>query len=185
MAKIIAAEPRAYCLHGEQIRANIKRLKRAPKLFESAYGSDSFLVPPALQAWVDIELPKKERAKCLILVGESRLGKTQWARSLRPLHMFFRGAVNVKAWNDAAELLIIDDMGWKWIPHKKQLLTQMGECCITGKYCPVTNIVVGMPAIVLMNDTEFNTLGEESERADVDPYWVLNAVYVRINEPLF
>ena len=53
-------------------------------VWEPKYKGCPWLETPEMKRWREEELPKAERAKCLILVGPTRLGKTQWARHLFP-----------------------------------------------------------------------------------------------------
>lgn len=135
-------------------------------------------LPQAITNWLSVEFPKPERAKCLIVVGASRLGKTNWARSLGP-HMFWRSQVNYGDWNPDARYIVIDDIDWRFIPQKKGILTQMGEITLTDKYVKKLKVINNKPAIVLTNnEPEFETDSE---------YWLgtPNCVLVRITEPLF
>ena len=93
--------------------------------------------------------------------------------------------MNLSSWQASALLLIIDDIPWKYLPYKKALLTKMGEQTVTGKYKPQTDIDVVMPAIVLMNEDDAGTHGEDELPLSLDPYWQENAVIVRISGPLF
>lgn len=187
VALVVAEKPREWCLNGDRIERNLRRVK--PKReFVPKYATESFSnVPGAARDWVrDVLMtPTEERSKCLILIGPSMMGKTQWARSLVQPHMFFRSGVNLSSWQDSAQLLIIDDIPWKFLPYKKALLTKMGEQTVTGKYKPQTDINVTMPAIVLMNEEDAGTHGEDDVPLSSDPYWEVNAVIVRITEPLF
>ena len=134
-------------------------------------------VPKELAQWVEKELIKTDRPKCLVLVGPSRLGKTQWARSLGT-HMYWRGMTNVTRWNTAAKYLIFDDIEWNFIPHKKSLLTCMGAATVTDKYKGKKDIIVDKPAIVLLNQFDIDSIDEPS-------YWRANLTVVHITEPLF
>lgn len=134
-------------------------------------------VPAALSKWVREELPKQDRPKCLVLVGESRLGKTQWARSLGR-HMYWRGMTNVTNWDSAAKYLIFDDIEWAFIPQKKSLLTCMGSATVTDKYKGKKDIVVDKPAIVCLNEFDIDSIPESA-------YWRKNLYVVHVTEPLF
>jgi len=134
-------------------------------------------LPEELEKWKKEEVGKKDRPKCLVLVGPSRLGKTQWARSLGR-HMYWRGTTNVTNWDVEAKFLIFDDIEWKFIPQKKALLTCMGDATVTDKYKGKKDIKVDKNAIVLCNEFDLEGI-EESE------YWRANCSIVRISEPLF
>lgn len=175
---IKAGDPRAFLLYGQQIKLNLQEEKKPARVFEPQYTKCPWLESADMKRWREEELPKKERAKCLVLVGPTRLGKTQWARHLFPTeHIYYRGMTNFRKWNDAAKLLVLDDIPWEFIPQKKSLLTQMGECEVTDKYTPKKTLWVSMPAVVLLN--------EVPNFAPEDRYWAENAMVVVIEDPLY
>ncbi|QCX35045.1 replication-associated protein [Blackfly DNA Virus 13] len=172
---------------------------RAPALFNKSFtsinGAAKFFYPTIEKAysppasvsmawklssdllnWIENESKKKERAKCLILVGATRLGKTSWARSLGK-HMYWRGMTNFGRWNDEAKFLIFDDIEWKYIPQKKSLLTQMGDATLTDKYVKKIDVQVKQVAIVLTNF--WNGFDSESD------YWEKNTTIVYVTEKMF
>lgn len=134
-------------------------------------------LPTAIADWLRVEYTKCERAKCLILVGPTRLGKTNWARSLGP-HMFWRGNVNYGGWNQNARYIVIDDIEWKYIPQKKSILTQMGHITLTDKYVKKLDVFNDKPAIFCTNDMPTIEDG-------FNEYWHVNTTVVCLNEKLF
>lgn len=136
-----------------------------------------WVLPGALRQWVEVEFVKTDRPKCLVLVGPSRLGKTNWARSLGH-HMYWRGSSNVTKWDQDAKYLIFDDIEWKFIPQKKSLLTCMGDATVTDKYRGKKDIKVDKIAIVLCNEFDVDLIEESS-------YWKKNLCVVHVSEPLF
>lgn len=148
-----------------------------PPYVAPSWCNKAWSLPRDLMDWVIGELPRKDRPKCLVLVGPSRLGKTQWARSLGR-HMYWRGCTNVTKWDKDAEYIIFDDIEWKFIPQKKSLLTCMGAATVTDKYKGKTDIIVDKPAIVLVNEFDIDEIEESS-------YWKKNLMVVRIERELF
>jgi len=134
-------------------------------------------LPRELIDWKSNEFNKKDRPKCLVLVGPSRLGKTQWARSLGR-HMYWRGCTNVTKWDVKASYLVFDDIEWKFIPQKKSLLTCMGAATVTDKYKGKKDIIVDKIAIVLLNEFDIDSIEESG-------YWKKNLCVVQVSEPLF
>lgn len=133
-------------------------------------------LPATITYWLKYEFSKRERAKCLILVGPTRLGKTNWARSLGR-HMFWRGQVNYGSWDQEAKYIVIDDIPWQFIPQKKSILTQMGDVTLTDKYVKKINVKNDKPAIILAN--EMPQFGEEQS------YWEANTLICSIEYKLF
>lgn len=133
-------------------------------------------LPTGISNWLQHEFTKSERAKTLILVGPTRLGKTNWARSLGS-HMFWRGNVNYGGWDQHARYLVIDDIPWKYIPQKKSILTQMGDITLTDKYVKKLDVFNNKPAIVLTNVMP--------NFEDESGYWMDNTVIVQVTEKLY
>lgn len=115
-------------------------------------------LPFACRSWVENYLHGDcERPLSLILIGESRTGKTEWARSLGR-HMYFNGYFNLDLWDDEAEYAIFDDFdvdgkkleeyfrSWKcWFGAQK-------EFNITDKYKRKMNVKWGKPIIYISNN---------------------------------
>lgn len=71
------------------------------------------------------------RARCLILIGPSKTGKTSFARSLPGYYNYFDGEWTLDLWKNFASYSIYDNIGWdefeeKGYPEKKLLFTQDG-----------------------------------------------------------
>jgi len=174
MEIIRLAMPTEYCRGFCNIRASLQyKIKKAKYHRELEFGWN---LPDAITNWLGTESQKVERARCLVLVGPTRLGKTAWARSLGH-HLFWRGQVNLGEWDQTAKFIVVDDIPWKFIPQKKSLLTQMGDITVTDKYVKKLNVCNDKPAIVLLN--EFDGFEEE------DSYWQANTTVVRLDRELF
>ena len=174
MAIIRTALPSEYYRSFVSIRAALQHKDKAAKYHrELEFG---WALPDSITNWLGTEFTKMERGRCLVLVGPTRLGKTAWARSLGD-HMFWRGQVNLGAWDQSAKYIVIDDIPWKFIPQKKSLLTQMGDITVTDKYVKKLNVCNDKVAIVLVN--ELDSFEEEEE------YWQANTTVVRLDSELF
>lgn len=175
---IKACAPRDYLLYHNQIEGGLKKVKKVKVEWTPRFMHTRWVLPNALIGWMQDQMVLSERAKCLVLVGPSRMGKTEWARHLFPYsHMYFRNLFNVDKWDTGAQLLIFDDIEWGFIPQKKSLLTHMGEAEVTDKYRPKQTIHVRMPAVVLLN--ELPDFGTEWR------YWQANTQVVEIDGPLY
>lgn len=146
--------------------------KRKPYAKELQYG---WKLPKEIKDWLANEFTAVERAKCLVVVGPTRLGKTAWARSLGK-HMFWRGNVSYGDWDDDARYIVIDDIPWQYIPQKKSILTQMGDVTLTDKYVKKITVNNNKPTIVLMNNMP--DFGDEAS------YWQANTTIVELNVSL-
>lgn len=130
--------------------------------------------------WVNQRL-LEERPKSLILCGPSRLGKTQWARSLGR-HIYWPNSSNIDEWDPEAEYLVIDDIDYKFIPCKKGLLGAQEYVTLTDKYRKKKTLKWGKPCILLCNEDQdpFNFIVTDEKR------WLeANTIYSKITMPLF
>jgi len=179
--RIVAeGDPRGFAKSFNNIKACANHLfpeEQFPPYVAPAGCNKGWVLPNDLKHWVEHEFIKTDRPKCLVLVGPSRLGKTQWARSLGR-HMYWRGNTNVTKWDKDSKYLVFDDIEWKFIPQKKSLLTCMGMATVTDKYVGKRDILVDKVAIVLCNEFNVDSI-EESE------YWARNLCVVHVSEPLF
>lgn len=125
------------------------------ELYKSPFDEDSFEVPMVLRDWVENNIRNKPfRPMSLILLGESRIGKSCWARSLGE-HIYYQRGVNWDKWNDNAEYIVIDDMSWEILNktgNKKVLLGCQSEYEVNPKCKQIRTIKGGIPCIYLTND---------------------------------
>lgn len=151
----------------------------AKKKVEYVSPYDHFIVPNDLQEWITSEfLSDKRRKKALLLIGPSKLGKTEWARSLGK-HMYFNGATNFKDdWDDNADYIIFDDIDWNFIPNKKGFFGCQQEFVINGKYMRSKSVRWGKPTIYCSNN--------DPPIADIDLDWYrANTVRIFVNKKFF
>lgn len=119
-------------------------------------------VPQILKSWVDCNLfSDKERPYSLILIGPSRTGKTEWARSIGR-HMYFNNYFNLDLWDEEALYAIFDDMDCdpdipfeKCFRSWKAFFGAQKEFTVTDKYKRKMKVKWGKPIIWISNN-EFN-----------------------------
>ena len=122
------------------------------------------------------------RRKSLFLGGPTRIGKTEWARSLGR-HVYWNGTIDASMWDDEARYVIFDDFEWKFMPFKKQFIGCQLEFAITDKYCRKRTIKRwGKPAIIIYNDDN-NPFLEMS--AYFERWCSENSIRIEITECLF
>lgn len=122
-----------------------------------------------------------ERPRSLVLVGKSRIGKTEWARSLGKA-MYFCNLFSIDDWDDAAQYTILDDIDIKYFPHWKFFLGCQKEGVLTDKYRKKRRIRNGKPCIWLCNpDMDPRGALSRTECGWLD----LNCDFVEVNENLF
>lgn len=116
-------------------------------------------IPPLCLHWVDNELHGgKERPLALVLVGESRTGKTEWARSLGK-HMYMNAGFNLSIWDPDADYIVIDDFDVdpevpleRAFRNWKQFFGAQREFTLTDKYCRKQKVTWGKPMIFISNN---------------------------------
>jgi len=176
-------EPRFYLASFGNINACLKHIYKAgaplfPPRMPPADAVKPFHPTPEMVHWLTTELPKKDRPLALMIVGDSRTGKTSWARSLMP-HMYFKASINWDMWNEDAPLLILDDFVWKDIPMKKELLTCMGhEISYNPKYGKIKTVKATQHVILLNNHEDIEV--EHRKDGPFSDYWSANLMVVRL-----
>lgn len=108
-------------------------------------------IPAELTTWCD-QRHGRDRPLSLILCGPSRLGKTEWARSLGR-HMYFNTDFDLALWDETAEYIIFDDISnndyfFKW----KGLIGAQKTVTLTDKYRAKKTVQWGKPCIWLCNE---------------------------------
>lgn len=125
-----------------------------------------------------------KRYKCLIIWGQSLLGKTIWARSLGR-HSYFSGVFNITEFDPECEYAIFDDLavGMSQINYKGFLGGQH-VVGMSDKYHKNRTVEWGRPCIYLCNKDPFD---KRFNKGDIDFDWLrLNSVVVELdpNVPL-
>lgn len=165
---IKANKPRDYCLHGEQIIKNLAlHFFTPPKPFEP-YPQNSFKVKPILWDWVEKNIGlkygapgqptsapalNKKRYLLLVLIGPTKLGKTEWARSIGR-HIYWKGMCKLDDLERTDyDYIVIDDVDWEFVPNsiKKSVLLGTGDCIVTDKYVKKLAVTANKPVIYIMN----------------------------------
>ena len=122
----------------------------------------------------------KPRARCLCIIGPTKLGKTLVARSFG-LHNYFQGEWNVEQFNPDALYNVFDDIrGQLHGFHFKQFMGCQSDIDVTDKYHKKKRLKNGKPCIYLSNQDPLTTrLGREHRE------WLVgNCIFVYIDKPL-
>lgn len=123
------------------------------------------------------------RRKSLILIGDSLLGKTVWARSLGN-HIFFSGLYSgAEAMRyDAVEYAIFDDMqgGMPFFHGYKNWLGSQWSFMVKQLYKDPALITWGKPCIWLCN-----WIDDPRGAQGVDTEWLrANCIFVELHQPI-
>jgi hypothetical protein len=137
MSAIAELSPRDYVLQHEKLEYfAAKHFKKEVPAYTPTF--QEFNVPQEILSWLQDEFSSdKKRKKSLILIGPSKIGKTQWARSLGR-HMYFNHLANFKDdWDDEAKYIVFDDFEFDYIPNKKGFFGGQERFQISGKYMKI------------------------------------------------
>ena len=146
-------------------------------------------LPRALIEWRDEVFGPNppDRPKTLILVGPTRMGKTQWSRSLGNVcyweNMIDLRLLRIRDNATPKEYIVLSDVpknkiGDRWVwEHYDALFKGQEDLTMTDKYVPKQMFRWGKPFIYLCNTFDYNDI--------YDTPYAANFVVVEINEPLF
>lgn len=148
--------------------------------YTSEYDFDSASIPSGIRSWIAQRTDR--RAKSLVLLGPSRTGKTELARSLGH-HIYWNGYYNLDKYDETAEFAIFDDIPWDRFHYMaKQWLGAQKEFETTDKYRRKMTIVWGKPSIYISNDDP----RKHKDMTDDMKAWLQeNVIYQIINDRLY
>lgn len=150
MSRVKETFPRDYILNLDRL---IFFCNKHFKVVVTPYVSSftSFNVNIDISVWVN--QMNDERPRTLLLVGPSRSGKTEWARSIG-CHMYFNNLINLDDWNPEATYIVFDDFDWKFFPNKKAFWGAQKTFVLTDKYRKKHTVHWGKPMIYICNEDQ-------------------------------
>nr|QTT61853.1 replication-associated protein [Opuntia virus 2-DBG_56] len=191
-------QPKDYFLQHHNILSNAQKIfQRPPQPWNPPYPLSSFTnVPEEMQEWADdyFGRPLNQRPirpKSIIIEGNSRTGKTCWARSLGK-HNYLSGHLdfNANVYSNEVEYNVIDDVAPTYLKmkHWKELIGAQRDWQSNCKYGKPVQIKGGIPAIILCNPGEgssFRDFLEKHENQSLKTWTLFNAVFVFLDSPLY
>uniref|UniRef100_B5LVL1 Replication-associated protein n=1 Tax=Okra mottle virus - [Brazil:okra] TaxID=555460 RepID=B5LVL1_9GEMI len=156
--------PEKYLFQFHNLNSNLDRIfSKAPEPWVPPFNLSSFTnVPDEMQEWADEYFGRGSAAQplrpmSLIVEGDSRTGKTMWARALGP-HNYLSGHLdfNSKVYSNEVEYNVIDDVTPQYLKlkHWKELIGAQKDWQSNCKYGKPVQIKGGIPSIVLCNPGE-------------------------------
>ncbi|QCQ85188.1 replication-associated protein [Finch associated genomovirus 9] len=154
-----------------------------------AYVSEhaNFVVPDVMNQWFQENVvsssaaPEPGRPRSLCLIGESGLGKTEWARSLGS-HFYMNLLFNLDEYlavKDTALYGVLDDIDIEYFPNYKGWFGGQKEFTGTDKFRKKVRIMWRRPIIWCSND-------DPRQAKNVDVSWMnTNCVFVSLYERLY
>lgn len=172
--------PRDYALNLERLEYTASKLFPEIEVYSPVF--TSFNLPPGLTNWAGnaATTPSHARFRGLFLIGVTRTGKSEWARSLGE-HSYFQSMFSLEGWRGG--FAIFDDIPWEFVPAKKCFFGgQRNPFYVTDKYRKKTRIRLEKPSIYVCNPDEnpFSKMSSEEES-----YFRANNAICLVHAPLY
>nr|QED89973.1 replication associated protein [Tomato yellow leaf curl virus] len=187
--------PRDYILQFHNLNSNLDRIfQEPPAPYISPFLSSSFnQVPEELEVWVSENVMSSAarpwRPNSIVIEGDSRTGKTMWARSLGP-HNYLCGHLDLspKVYSNDAWYNVIDDVDPHYLKHFKEFMGAQRDWQSNTKYGKPIQIKGGIPTIFLCNPgptSSYKEYLDEEKNISLKNWALKNATFVTLHEPLF
>nr|AGO02047.1 replication-associated protein [Tomato yellow leaf curl virus - Il]AGO02088.1 replication-associated protein [Tomato yellow leaf curl virus - Il]AGO02095.1 replication-associated protein [Tomato yellow leaf curl virus - Il]AGO02101.1 replication-associated protein [Tomato yellow leaf curl virus - Il] len=187
--------PKDYILQFHNLSSNLDRIfQEPPAPYISPFLSSSFnQVPDELEVWVSENVMSSAarpwRPNSIIIEGDSRTGKTMWARSLGP-HNYLCGHLDLspKVYSNDAWYNVIDDVDPHYLKHFKEFMGAQRDWQSNTKYGKPIQIKGGIPTIFLCNPgptSSYREYLDEEKNISLKNWALKNATFVTLYEPLF
>nr|UKT68883.1 AC1 [Pepper yellow leaf curl Thailand virus]UKT68889.1 AC1 [Pepper yellow leaf curl Thailand virus] len=187
--------PKDYLLQFHHLNSNLDRIFPPPiEMYISPFCSSSFdLVPEELEEWVARNVvsaaARPLRPISIVIEGDSRTGKTMWARTLGP-HNYLCGHLDLspKVYSNAAWYNVIDDVDPHYLKHFKEFMGAQRDWQSNTKYGKPVQIKGGIPTIFLCNPgphSSYKEFLQEDKNTALKNWAVKNAIFVTLQGPLY
>ncbi|ADN85598.1 AC1 gene product [Tomato leaf curl Ranchi virus] len=187
--------PKDYVLQYHNLNSNLDRIFTPPmEVYVSPFLSSSFdQVPEELEEWaaenVVSAAARPLRPISIVIEGDSRTGKTMWARSLGP-HNYLCGHLDLspKVYNNDAWYNVIDDVDPHYLKHFKEFMGAQRDWQSNTKYGKPVQIKGGIPTIFLCNpgpNSSYKEFLDEQKNTALKNWSLKNAFFVTLEGPLY
>nr|APD14623.1 AC1 protein [Papaya leaf curl China virus] len=187
--------PKDFVLQFHNLNSNLDRIFAPPlEVFVCPFLSSSFdQVPEELEEWVSENVSgaaaRPWRPKSIVIEGDSRTGKTMWARSLGP-HNYLCGHLDLspKVYSNDAWYNVIDDVDPHYLKHFKEFMGAQRDWQSNTKYGKPIQIKGGIPTIFLCNPGPTSSYKEylnEDKNSSLKDWALKNAEFITLNNPLY
>uniref|UniRef100_Q8V2A8 Replication-associated protein n=1 Tax=Tomato leaf curl New Delhi virus - [PkT1/8] TaxID=270143 RepID=Q8V2A8_9GEMI len=187
--------PKDYVLQFHNLNTNLDRIFQPPsEVYVSLFSISSFdRVPAELVDWVSSNVvcaaARPIRPISIVIEGDSRTGKTMWARCLGP-HNYLCGHLDLspKVYSNDAWYNVIDDVDPHYLKHFKEFMGAQRDWQSNTKYGKPVMIKGGIPTIFLCNkgpNSSYKEYLDEEKNAALKQWAIKNAVFITLEEPLY
>nr|WBU87202.1 replicase [Papaya leaf curl virus] len=187
--------PKDFVLQFHNLNSNLDRIFTPPmEVYVSPFSSASFdQVPEELEEWASENVvdaaARPLRPISIVIEGDSRTGKTMWARSLGP-HNYLCGHLDLspKVYSNDVWYNVIDDVDPHYLKHFKEFMGAQKDWQSNTKYGKPVQIKGGIPTIFLCNPGPNSSYKEflDEEKNNALKTWALkNATFITLEGPLY
>nr|QEQ90666.1 AC1 [Cotton leaf curl Gezira virus]QEQ90672.1 AC1 [Cotton leaf curl Gezira virus] len=187
--------PKDFVLQFHNLNSNLERIfQEPPAPYVSPFLSSSFdQVPEELEEWAAENVveaaARPSRPISIVIEGESRTGKTVWARSLGP-HNYLCGHLDLspKVFSNDAWYNVIDDVDPHYLKHFKEFMGAQKDWQSNTKYGKPVQIKGGIPTIFLCNpgpNSSYKEYLDEDKNAHLKSWALKNATFITLSNPLY
>nr|ABU95066.1 AC1 [Tomato leaf curl New Delhi virus] len=187
--------PKDYVLQFHNLVTNLDRIfQPRSEVYVSPFSISSFdRVPAELVDWVSSNVvcaaARPFRPISIVIEGDSRTGKTMWARCLGP-HNYLCGHLDLspKVYSNDAWYNVIDDVDPHYLKHFKEFMGAQRDWQSNTKYGKPVMIKGGIPTIFLCNkgpNSSYKEYLDEEKNAALKQWAIKNAVFITLEEPLY
>nr|AFB81501.1 replication associated protein [Cotton leaf curl Rajasthan virus] len=184
--------PKDFVLQFHNLNANLDRIfQEPPAPYISPFSSSSFdQVPEELEEWVSENVvdaaARPNRPQSIVIEGNSRTGKTMWARSLGP-HNFLCEHLDLspKVYSNDAWYNVID-VDPHFLKHFKEFMGAQRDWRANTKYGKPVQIKGGIPTIFLCNpgpNSSYKEFLDEEKNPSLKNWAVKNAIFITLDRP--
>nr|CRI68215.1 Replication protein [Pepper golden mosaic virus] len=191
-------DPKPFIVSYHNIKANIERIFTTPPMpWIPPYPLSSFNnVPEDMQQWVSeyfggSSAARPDRPISIVMEGDSRSGKTMWARALGP-HNYWSGHLDFtsKVYSNDVEYNVIDDLTPQYLQLKqwKEVIGAQRARQSNGKSGKPVQMKGGIPSTVLGNPGEgssYIAVVNKEENAALRERTPINVQFVILHAPLY
>ncbi|MGH7965713.1 MAG: hypothetical protein ACRERD_28515, partial [Candidatus Binatia bacterium] len=145
---------RHWVLHHANVAAFLKTKKPDPaEAHEPDFDVLPWRVPAKMKQWRERNFGPRRRGRAypLVIEGESRSGKTEWAMSWgKPAKM--SGGWNMdELMKPGITHIVLNDIDWKNFPNKRDLAGCQRYVTVSGKWREQRTVELGIPVIITCN----------------------------------
>ncbi|ACI15832.2 AC1 [Jatropha yellow mosaic virus] len=187
--------PKDYIFQFHNLKSNLDRfLQEPPVEYVSPFSSSSFdQVPAELEEWAAENVvdaaARPLRPMSIVIEGNSRTGKTMWARSLGS-HNYLCGHLDLspRVYSNDVWYNVIDDVDPHYLKHFKEFMGAQRDWQSNTKYGKPVQIKGGIPTIFLCNPgptSSYKEYLDEDRNAALKNWAVKNVLFVFLSEPLY